>query len=339
MHHHLHKRANQNSLHAPTQKCERSGMRLPGKDSARPQTFILSSPGLERTLPAHIELELPGAAVELVMADRNAVVEPQRADGEVEAYAQTPVVTESAQVEVVGFASHTADVVEQREAHANTMLLLEDRDAVLRRGKPIRVAAHRLIKSGRRGGTIVLLARADVIVLEAAQRVRAAQIITLKERHVGRIAECRHHSCAPPQFQHVAREKPAEVTRALETQLVKGVVAAQGTARELGGQRGALALVGQLNAVAGIVSEGGPRARKQVLAYLAGDVRRNVARRWERGGGQSAGVVRNAHALQRVADAAPDKVAAQCALKPDLASGAGFVIDGVGAEEGIVVIV
>src|ERR1019366_6772025 len=170
--------------------------------------LILELPG-----PTHGKLELAGTAAVLVMADWDAVVEPQRTDGEVEAQAKTPVVAELAHVEVVGTAAHAADVVEKRGAHADAALLLEDRDAVFRRPKPIGVAAD--------GFVIARLARADVAVFEAAQRVRATQIITFKKRNVWRVAERVDHPRPPSQLQHVAFGQTLEVPAALEFQLVE----------------------------------------------------------------------------------------------------------------------
>src|SRR5690242_13371003 len=88
----------------------------------------------------HAELELAVAAVPFVMVDGNAVIKAQRADGQVEAETNTPVVAEIAQVVRVGLKLDVADVIEQGEADRDSMALLEDGYAVFSRAEPERIA-------------------------------------------------------------------------------------------------------------------------------------------------------------------------------------------------------
>src|SRR2546425_6931931 len=94
---------------------------------------------------ADAELEPARAAVELVVVNGDAIVQAQRADGQVEAQAQAPVVGVITQVVMIRQAFQVANVVEQREADTDAgaalFLLLKDGDAVFGRTKPIGVAA------------------------------------------------------------------------------------------------------------------------------------------------------------------------------------------------------
>ena len=126
--------------------------------------------GLERPFPPDAELELAGAAVELVVRYRDAVVEPDRADGQIQADADAPVVVKDAGAKAVRLLADTANVKEHGEAHTNTVLLLENGNAVFHRAEPESVAANRLLVRDGRCETSVVLARADVAVFEATAR-------------------------------------------------------------------------------------------------------------------------------------------------------------------------
>ena len=77
--------------------------------------------------------------------DRDAVIEADRADRQVQADAEAPVVVEHAGAKAVGIVADAADVEEHREAHADAVLLLEDGDAVFDGAEPEGVAADRLV--------------------------------------------------------------------------------------------------------------------------------------------------------------------------------------------------
>src|SRR5215469_15972819 len=55
---------------------------------------------------AYTKLELAAAAIVLIVMDGNTVIEPERTDGKIQAKAQTPVISEVVQGEVVRIGSH-----------------------------------------------------------------------------------------------------------------------------------------------------------------------------------------------------------------------------------------
>src|SRR5258708_3729132 len=114
----------------------------------------------------YAELETAGAAVELIVMKGDAIIQPQRADGQVKAQTKAPVVVQIVQVEVVRPCRHVANIVEERETQT-----LDYGDAVLGRAEPVSVAADRLIDPR--------LARADASIFKAAQCIQAAKIVAL----------------------------------------------------------------------------------------------------------------------------------------------------------------
>src|SRR5208337_3805049 len=125
------------------------------------------------TLPTHRELELATATAPLVMAEGDAVIEPEGADRQVEANAHTIVVAIPREICVIRSSANAANIVKEGDAHPNAVFLLKDRNAVFRRAEPIRVAAYGFVN----GGVLVLhLPRADVAVHpRSAQYMRAGK--------------------------------------------------------------------------------------------------------------------------------------------------------------------
>src|SRR5690348_17063732 len=120
------------------------------------------------------------------------------------------------------------------------MFLLDDRDAVLGGAEPVSVAANGFIEAG--------LARADAIELEAAQGIKAAQIITLLKGYVARL-QILGDSAATDQFQDVPFGKAFEVPTCFEFDLGEIPVAPEWASHEFAIEFGALALIGEQNAI------------------------------------------------------------------------------------------
>ena len=97
---------------------------------------------------AEPELEFAGAAVVLVMVDGNAVIQLQRAK------------------------------VGNVQEEANAAFLFNDGNIVISGTEPVAVTANRLIHSGE-----TRFARGNVAIFETAQRIKAAEIILVVERH------------------------------------------------------------------------------------------------------------------------------------------------------------
>src|SRR5512140_3252897 len=106
---------------------------------------------------SHAELELPAALVELVMMDGYAVVEPDRADGQVQPQTGAVVVVEIIKTPVPGIGGDTADVVKHGETNTDAALLLKNRNAVFRGTEPISVAADGLLEE------VILVRRVGIV--------------------------------------------------------------------------------------------------------------------------------------------------------------------------------
>jgi hypothetical protein len=102
---------------------------------------------------ANAELKLSVAAVVTIVVNGDAVIEPERADGQVETQAEPPVIVQVVEVEVVGFDGDIADVIEEGKAEP-----LDDGNAVLGGAEPFGIPANRFAKAG--------LARADARYLK-----------------------------------------------------------------------------------------------------------------------------------------------------------------------------
>src|SRR6185436_13239182 len=111
---------------------------------------------LERTSVADTELEPATARFAGRVVNRDAVVKAERADGQVQADAQAPVVGIFAEIKMIRLGIDHPDIVEEREAHA-----FDDGDAVLSRAEPHAVAAQWFIES---------VLRSHVAIAVAAQR-------------------------------------------------------------------------------------------------------------------------------------------------------------------------
>src|SRR5262245_5879541 len=123
-------------------------------------TLFVGPPRLEVAAVANPELEPSTVADVIRVTHRNRVIEPQRADGQVQTQTDSPVVGVIAEVKSVGTAHHVADVVEQCEAHA-----FDDRDTVLSRAEPGSIAADRL----QPGAVIEGLLGTDIAVFVSTQ--------------------------------------------------------------------------------------------------------------------------------------------------------------------------
>ncbi len=93
--------------------------------------------------------------------DGDAVIEAQRATGQVKAQADTPVVAEVQGGEGVGIERHLAEVVKDSDSQP-----VNNGDAVFSRAKPIGVASNGLADSWLTG--------ADIAELKAAEGLKAA---------------------------------------------------------------------------------------------------------------------------------------------------------------------
>src|SRR5258706_12866318 len=109
------------------------------------------------------KLEVAGAAVEPVMMERNAVIEPQRANRQVHPHTDAPVVAIIVDVKLIRLRSYCADVVEESEPQA-----FDDGNTVFRGGEPGGIAADRLGEAR--------LSRADAAIFETAQGIQPAEI-------------------------------------------------------------------------------------------------------------------------------------------------------------------
>src|SRR5665213_2982463 len=304
------------------------------------KSFILKFAGI-----ADAELELAAAAVEVVMVDGNAVVQPQRAEmRDVQPQAQPPVVAETGSKRISG-GVHRADVVERSHADAGAIVFFKNGNAVFQRAKPVSVAAGWLVEISAAGrvGVKVLFARPDVAELEAAQIIKAAKIITVVKRHVAAgkaVGDARPSAGLKDMAVEESGEKPVGV----QLYLVIHFVAGAEFGIELGGEFGTLAVVGQLRAVARVVGERTAQPLKKMVAGFGQDRVRDV-----RDGGLWKGVFKavpaavqiNAHVFERVTDAGGQiarpqnfvqkKRAGQRAGEADLGAGAGFVVNIIGA--------
>src|SRR6516225_3025536 len=112
--------------------------------SPHPCLSVLICVVLELPCIPHAKLELAAAAVESVVVNRDAVVEADWPDRQIEPEADAPVVAEIIQGPLIGGGYNVADIVEECESHTHSMLLLDNRDAVFYRAKPVGVAADRL---------------------------------------------------------------------------------------------------------------------------------------------------------------------------------------------------
>src|ERR1700691_4920876 len=87
--------------------------------------FILKLTGV-----TDAELELAGATVELIMVNRDAGVQPQRAEfGKCQAQAEAPVVVVIAK-KPKRLRRNGADVVKRRDPHAQSVVFFKDGNAV-----------------------------------------------------------------------------------------------------------------------------------------------------------------------------------------------------------------
>src|SRR5262245_43707312 len=195
---------------------------------------------LERALEADAELELTRATAESIVMDRNAVVQPQRPDRQVQSQADAPVIAVTRRIPQVRIEVDLAHVIEHREPQ-----VLDHRHAVFSRPEPVSVTANRFLRSGGR------VARTHRAITETAQCINAAQIITIVERHQVSPAIRIHHTRAAEQLKHVPGEKAVEVPMGLQIQFVIIFFPAERTGKF---QRrfSALALVGEHRTVASV---------------------------------------------------------------------------------------
>src|ERR1041384_3328369 len=124
---------------------------------------------------ADTELEAPGAAAVLIVMNRDAVIQPERTDRQVQPQAKAPVVAVTAEIEIVGFRQDVADVVEHRDAHADTLLFLDDGDAVFGAAKPVGVAADGFAKAA------VVAVTAEIEIVGFRQDV--ADVVEHRDAH------------------------------------------------------------------------------------------------------------------------------------------------------------
>jgi len=160
---------------------------------------------------ADAELELARAAVVDVMVNGNAVVEAQRADGQVEAQAETPVVIKVLLAEVIRLGGDVADIIEQSEAQP-----FDDRNAVFGGAEPVGIATD--------GFRIARFTGANTAVFEAAHGIKAAEIIALVEGNITGF-EAIGNTGAPDEFENVAGKEAFEVPGGLEFEFVKLLIA------------------------------------------------------------------------------------------------------------------
>src|SRR5262249_8289304 len=126
------------------------------------------------------------------------VIEAQRADGEVKAQANAPVVTQVAEIVSIGFQLDIANIIKQRKAQA-----LDNRDRIFGITKPIGITADRLADAG--------FARADAAIFEAAQRIKPAQIIALIEGDVRSAIKSLGNARPGADFKDVPRSEPFNI--------------------------------------------------------------------------------------------------------------------------------
>ena len=269
------------------------------------------------------------------MVNGNAVVEPQRragraAERKVQAQADAPVVAVTGKIVGVRAGHHVADIVKRREPQA-----FDDGDAVFNRAKPVGVAADGFVRSGAG------FARTDVVKLKAAQRIQPAEIPPLIEGDLFGGAVRFRHARAAEDFQNVAGGESFEVPVRFEFEAVIIFLAAKGSG-QFGGEGGLLAFIRQKTRAARVPGDGRIQFGNQCVAAFSRERIRNIDRtggriRWRCPGWQ--GRLRHrivvkfdAHLLQRVADAADEKVAAQRASHAEAAADQGFAEEIVRAE-------
>src|SRR5580765_2800959 len=95
---------------------------------------------------SHAKLELTAAAVELVVVNGDAVIQAYGANGQIKPEPHAPVVAEILHRPLIRGGDHITDIIKECEPHTHAMLLLDDRDAVFCRPKPVSVAADRFRK-------------------------------------------------------------------------------------------------------------------------------------------------------------------------------------------------
>jgi hypothetical protein len=110
---------------------------------------------------SHAKLELAVAGVELVMMNWNSVIQADRSNGKVQAQTNAPVIAKIIQRPIIRIGGNIADVVEDGKAHADSVLLFDDGDAVFGRPEPIGITTNGFRESG--------LSRANAIEFETAQ--------------------------------------------------------------------------------------------------------------------------------------------------------------------------
>src|SRR6266487_3730645 len=129
---------------------------------------------LEFAAGADAELEAPIAAVAGIALDGDAVIEAERAEvRNIEPDAKTVVVVVVSKVHLVRPVIDHTNIIEHREAQK-----FNNRHAVFGGPEPVGVAAQRL--AGR-------VARTDLAIAIAAQRIDAAKEPAVEKRHAGSV--------------------------------------------------------------------------------------------------------------------------------------------------------
>src|ERR1039458_4010017 len=197
----------------------------------------------------------------------HAILKPQRAElGDVDVQAEARVVIKISSKRI-GLRANVADIVKQREAHARTVVLLKNGQAVFHRAHPVTVAANRLIRyaSGIAGG-IIWVTRCDVAIFDPAQRVEAAEIITVVKRYVAGTQTVRDAGTSD-RLDYMAFEQAGEIPGGFDFNFViHGVADA-----EFRVNFRPLAVIRQLHAVACVISQHHADSLKDLIAGLIED--------------------------------------------------------------------
>src|SRR5262249_16290660 len=130
---------------------------------------------LKVPMVADAKLKAAATIIVFVRGNRDAVIQPQRADGQVQTQAQAPVVVINAGVKVlrvktVSVTINHAGVIEHSKPQP-----LNNGNAVFGRAEPVGIAANRFLE---------FISRPDLAKTESAQGIDATQEPFIEQRHV-----------------------------------------------------------------------------------------------------------------------------------------------------------